>query len=211
MDFLGDYFRIGFRMQHSLVPLSLRSIAARASATSAVVALCDGGHSLCRRQLRREQPWASLVGSTNKRIHTKKGQRNLFEPVVVVVVVVRTRCMTKVFVDKRQRMQQIMGRHVPVDTTPGPVPVYRAPKSLPLSSELHVTSPSAGATVGAQLSSPQQHQWNSHHLLIGASTTLSTRNWELTVVRRQHLRICTTSATGTSTTIYSNRESRWSA
>ena len=39
------------------------------------------------------------------------------------------------------------GGRVPVDTTPGPVPVYRALKSQPLSSELHLTNFSAGATV----------------------------------------------------------------
>ena len=50
-----------------------------------------------------------------------------------------------------------------MDTTPGPVPVYRALKSQPLSSELHVTSFSASATVGAQLFSPRRHPWNSHH------------------------------------------------
>ena len=61
----------------SPLPRPPRSTAARASATSAVVALCDGGHSLCRRQLRREQPWASRAGSTKQRIH--KRQRNLFE------------------------------------------------------------------------------------------------------------------------------------
>ena len=44
------------------------------------------------------------------------------------------------------------GGRVPVDTTPGPVPVYRALKSQPLSSELHVTNFSAGATVGAHSS-----------------------------------------------------------
>ena len=65
-----------------------------------------------------------------------------------------------------------------MDMTPGPVPVYRALKSQPLSSELHVTSFSAGATVRAQLFSPRRHPWNSHHLKKGASTTLSTRNWE---------------------------------
>ena len=36
------------------------------------------GHSLCRRQLRREQPWASRVGSTNKGY--TKSNANLFEP-----------------------------------------------------------------------------------------------------------------------------------
>ena len=63
------------------------------------------------------------------------------------------------------------------------MPVGLSATSLLLSSELHVTSFSASATVGAQLSSPRRHPWNSHHLEIGASTTISTRNWELSVVR----------------------------
>ena len=66
------------------------------------------------------------------------------------------------------------GDRVPVDTAPGPAPVCRA---------LEIIAPStrfmAGATVGARLSSPRRHLWNSHHL-----QNRSTRNWGISMVRK---------------------------
>ena len=54
----------------------------------------------------------------------------------------------------------ILGDHVSVDMTPGPAPVSRALSAHHRDDE-HATSFTTGATVGAQLSSPQRHLWNS--------------------------------------------------
>ena len=51
---------------------------------------------------------------------------------MVVVVVVQTRCNDEMFVHDAARDAPNYGSRVPVDTAPGPVPVYRALKSLPL-------------------------------------------------------------------------------
>ena len=56
------------------------------------------------------------------------------QQVVVVVVVVQTRCNDEMFIHDAARDAPDYGGHVPVDTTPGPVPVYRALKSNPISS-----------------------------------------------------------------------------
>ena len=63
---------------------------------------------------------------------------NLFDPcVVVVVVVVQTRCNDEMFIHDAARDAPNYGGHVPVDTTPGPVPVYRAQKKSPLTVSEH--------------------------------------------------------------------------
>ena len=49
-------------------------------------------------------------------------------------VVVVKGCMTNVFVDKTPTHASNYGSRVPVDTTPGPVPVYKTLKSRPISS-----------------------------------------------------------------------------
>ena len=51
--------------------------------------------------------------------------------VVVVVVVVQTRCNDEVFIHDAARDAPNYGGRVPVDTTACPVPMHRAPKSLP--------------------------------------------------------------------------------
>ena len=49
--------------------------------------------------------------------------------VAMVVVVVQTRCNDEMFIHDAARDAPIYGGRVPVDTTPGPVPVYRALKN----------------------------------------------------------------------------------
>ena len=53
-----------------------------------------------------------------------------------------------------------------MDTTPGPVPVYRTLKLIPSAHQREdelpqTTNFSASATVGARLSPPRRHPWNS--------------------------------------------------
>ena len=52
----------------------------------------------------------------------------------VVVVVMQTRCDDEMFIHDAARDAPNYGDRVPVDTTPGPVPVYKALKSHPISS-----------------------------------------------------------------------------
>ena len=128
-----------------------------------------------------------------------------------VVVVVQTRCNDEMFIHDAARNAPNYGGRVPVDTTPGPVPVYRASKNphSPCQSTatakpsqfLHSEPPGIcrctqracnnivqarirrAEAVGTRRFSHRLHPRNLLDLHTGTSNTLSMNcNWEITIV-----------------------------
>ena len=95
------------------------------------------------------------------------------------------------------------GSRVPVDTTPGPAPVCRAPKTHPSAHHQDDELPtprnvSTSATVVVRPSPPRRHPCNSLNPNTRTSITMSTCNWGISMVcKTMRSRVCAT--TGVST------------
>ena len=121
---------------------------------------------------------------------------------MVVVVVVHTRCNDETFIHDAARDAPNYGDRVPVDTTPGPVPVYRALKKNNMSEHCNcgttavICTPNHTAAVVAH---------NGHATTSPEFNELQL--WELNcLLHNLHVRTCKTAQTRTSATVFSNWE-----